>query len=98
MNPRPRNLGGELEIYSLVGLNAQDQHVRFRRLACYVLKKTQRRGLEGDRNLSGLAGQPFAMAQVERNPCPAPVVDLQFQRNERLDVRARVDTLLLPVA
>ena len=54
--------------------------------------------LQRDRDLGDLACQALAGAQVEGDAGPAPVVDFQAQRRERLGRRARAHALLLEIA
>ena len=58
----------------------------------------QRRQLELDRDLRRAAGQALAGAQVEGNVGPAPVLDLELERDEGLDLRIGRDLVLLAVA
>ncbi len=56
-----------------------------------------RRALELDPDLGDTLGQALARADVERHVRPAPVVDEQPQRGERLGQRPRRDALLFAI-
>src|ERR1019366_7171999 len=54
--------------------------------------------LEVDRNLGQLIGQPLAGAHIEGNSRPAPVVDVELDRNVSLGARIRIHALFLAIA
>src|SRR5207253_8316108 len=54
--------------------------------------------LQVDRNFGRRDRQPFAGADIEWHACPAPIVDVQSQRSEGLDLGVRRHTLLIAVA
>ena len=62
-----------------------------------VLERRMRRALELDRDRRLAAGEPLAHAHVERRVGPAPVVDEELRRDERLGHRVGRDALLLAV-
>src|SRR6202023_2786092 len=71
------------------GARAHHQHVGRQLLDGGLLKRQVRRVLELDRNLGRAARQPLAGAQIEGRVGPAPVVDLEPDRDEGLRVRGR---------
>ncbi len=85
---QPGHLGREAEQDALVGLDAHRQQVRLRG-AGRVPEQHQRRLLELDRDLRGAPGQALADPQVEGHVRPAPVLDLEPERHERLHRRGR---------
>lgn len=54
--------------------------------------------LEDDRDLGDALAETLARAQVERDTCPAPGVDLERHRSKGLGDRLRVDAVLVEVA
>ena len=76
---------------AFVGLNAQHEHVGLQRRGLFGGKEHRGWRFELDRDLRDLFGQAFAVAQVKGHARPAPVVEEQFQRDERLGARVGSD-------
>ena len=78
------------------GAQPEAEIIRLRRRG--VVEDRQRRFLQVDDDLGCRDRQALAGADVERHARPAPRVDMQAQRDERLDLRICGDTRLVPVA
>ena len=92
-----RDLGAEPQAEPLVGRDAHDERVRLQ-VGSGAGEQWQLRWpveLHGD--LGDAGGQPLAGADVHRDAVPAPVVDVQAQRDERLGGTERVHARLLAV-
>src|SRR5579885_515329 len=77
---RAWNLRPKFQRDALVRLDAQRQDIRLNlSMSVALLKEHQRRLLELDGDLCHAFGQMFAGAQIERNACPAPAIDRDFQ-------------------
>ena len=61
-------------------------------------EEPQRRALVYNRDLGGPLRQPLPRPDIERHIGPAPVVDVQLQRDKRFRHRIRIDALLLAVS
>ena len=80
---------------ALVGLHPDHQRVLAEFLGHRRVERQVRSALEHQRDLGHPAAQAFSGAQVERHACPAPGVDLQRDRRERLGRRVLGEALLL---
>src|SRR5438477_668426 len=94
----PGNLGPDRERDALVRLHVHEEHVRAQPFCRRLLERRMRRALELDRDRRLAACEPLPHAHVERRVRPAPVVDVELRRDERLRHRIGSDALLLAVA
>ena len=92
-----RHLGADRERDALVGLDVDEEDVGTQPVAGDRLEGRMRRALELDRDRRLAPGEPLAGPDVERRVRPAPVVDVELRRDERLGERLRRDAVLLAV-
>ena len=98
---RRGHLGPEAQCNSLIRLNAYGEQVGLNLAAwparLQTVKDQQRRLLELNVDLRGPLLQPLARAQIKRNACPAPVLDLHTHRGISLRARLGIDPVLVAI-
>src|SRR4051794_5403924 len=96
VEPQTRDLGPEAQHDPLVRLDADREQVRVG-LDALLLEQSMRDIPVLDCDLGRALRQAFASPDIERHSGPAPVVDRQLRRHERLGLGRRVDLLLVAV-
>ena len=82
------------QIISFSRLNLQDKSIRVRLVQRSIAEQLERRASELDRDLCLPFCQALSGTQIKRNAGPAPVVDVELQRDEGLGARFRSDSRL----
>ena len=89
---RARDLGAEREADPLVGLDPQRERVPPQVAGELAGERQVRRALEDHPHLGQAMAEPLAGAHEDRHARPAPVVDVDADRDVRLHLGMRVDT------
>src|SRR5260370_9596430 len=98
LHDRTGNFCGEAERDAFLGVNMDNEAVGFEIFHRGVAEQDERRAAELDHDLRGALREALPRPQIKRHASPAPVVDLQFQRDKRLCIRIVSDIRFAAVA
>ena len=93
-----RNFRAEAERDAFFRLDVNDQAIRFEIFYGGVAEEDEWRAAKLDDDFGGALREALAGAEVEGNAGPAPVVDLEFQRDEGFGVGVGCDVGLAAIA
>ena len=93
----PRHFQSEAQRHAFVRLNSDRQLVA-RAARALAGEQPLRRRLEANDDLRFLSVQLLSRVQQKRHAAPAPVIDVEFHRDERLGHRVRRNVLFLAVS